>query len=151
MSAHLSPERVIDRLVAQPLFADLDPVSLRVLALAGEMVTLSSNDILFREGDQADGACFILNGFMRLEGRDGSSDHAGASDLLHPLALLAKLQRPYTAVAEEETNVLRIPSAVFMRILDSAPGLALRVRDMLTRDLLRRRKDLKELEEALAQ
>jgi CRP-like cAMP-binding protein len=142
----LSPERVIDRLVTQDIFADLDPVSLRVIALAGETLSLKRGDILFSEGDASDGAYFILEGAFSLQGTESKELAAQSGDLLHPLALLTDLKRPATAKAKVPSEILKIPRQVFLRILNNAPALALRLRDKLTRDLSRRAQELQPFE-----
>jgi CRP-like cAMP-binding protein len=147
MNGILSPEKVINRLVNQPVFADLDPVSLRVIALAGEIVFLEPGERLFTEGDPSDGAYFILSGFFRLSNLGAQEHSAKESDLLHPLALIADLERPMTATADMPCEVLKIPRQVFIRILDSTPSLALRLRDKLTRDLLHRAQELHPFEQ----
>jgi CRP-like cAMP-binding protein len=142
----LSPERVIDRLVTQNLFADLDPVSLRVIALASEIQHVEPGIPLYLEREVSDGAYFILSGSFRLHNAGGQSSIAQEGDLLHPLALITDLERPMTAIAGEPSEVLKIPRQVFIRILDSAPALAMRLRDKLTRDLMRRAGELQPLE-----
>ncbi len=146
----LSPERMIDRLVAQAIFADLDPVSLRVIALASELRQLDYGDVVFEQGRLSDGAFFILNGEVQLEGNDGSIDKATDGDLLHPLALITELERPFTAIALGPSEILKIPRSVFLRIMSSAPSIALRLRDKLTRDLMRSRHHLRGAEAAMA-
>lgn len=146
MTPILSPERVIDRLVTQNLFADLDPVSLRVLALASEERTLQPGEILFEAGDQADAAYLVLGGGLCLDFPEGGTVYAEADDLLHPLALIASLQRPFTASADEASVVLKIPRAVFTRIVNNAPAFTLRLREKLNRDLMKYRKNLTGIE-----
>lgn len=146
MSDSLPPERIIDRLVTQSIFADLDPVSLRVIALASETLHLEAGERLFAEGETSDGAYFILGGFFRLTSADADESSAVSGDLLHPLSLITDLARPVTAIADERSEVLKIPRQVFIRILDSAPALAMRLRDKLTRDLMRCAGELQPLE-----
>jgi CRP-like cAMP-binding protein len=146
VSGNLTPERVIDRLVTQSIFADLDPVSLRVIALASETFYLEPGERLFSEGDKSDGAYFILHGFFRLASADADERGAESGDLLHPLSLITDLARPMTAIADKQSEVLRIPRQVFVRILESAPALAIRLRDKLARDLMKRADELQPLE-----
>ena len=101
MDSILSPERVIDRLVAQPLFADLDPVSLRVIALASEVISLEPGTALFSEGQVSDSAYFILSGSLSLSCTSAETYAAESGDLIHPLALITDLERPATASATE--------------------------------------------------
>jgi CRP-like cAMP-binding protein len=146
VSDNLTPERIIDRLVTQSVFADLDPVSLRVIALASETIYLEPGERLFAEGEISDGAYFILSGFFRLTSAVAGDRTAADGDLLHPLSLLTALERPMTAIAGQASEVLKIPRQVFIRILESAPALAMRLRDKLTRDLMRCAGELQPLE-----
>ncbi|MES2905961.1 MAG: cyclic nucleotide-binding domain-containing protein [Pseudomonadota bacterium] len=150
MNDILSPERVIDRLITQPMFADLDPVSLRVIALASERWSLDMGDDLFVEGDPSDSSYFVLDGVIIITGSDGHQRLVVKDDLLHPLALIADLPRPVTATAQTPCDLLKIPRAVFLRILENAPILASRVRDKLSRELVSAGKDLKLAEAAMA-
>jgi CRP-like cAMP-binding protein len=56
---------------------------------------------------------------------------AASGTLLGETALLAETVRPATAVAREESAVLRISRTMFMKMLESYPEAAQRVRDMI--------------------
>ena len=144
MADPLSAERLIDALVPHPIFSDLDPVSLRVLALASERTSLPEGFELFVEGAAADCAYLVLAGSLRLT-TQSSEQIARPPELIHPLALIAELRRPATAIAIEDCELIKIPRAVFLRILDDAPALAARLRTRLSRELARSAGELNRL------
>jgi len=51
--------------------------------------------------------------------------------LLGEAALLAQSQRPATAVAREDAVILRISRTMFLRMLDSYPEAAQRLRELI--------------------
>jgi len=57
---------------------------------------------------------------------------AGPGSLLGEMALLAETRRPATATAREDATVMRIPRAMFLKMLESYPDAAQRLRELLT-------------------
>ena len=56
---------------------------------------------------------------------------AGPGTLLGEAALLAEIKRPATAIAREASMLMRVSRATFLKILDSYPDAAQRLRDHL--------------------
>ena len=56
---------------------------------------------------------------------------AGPGTLLGESALLAETRRPATATAREDSVVLRISRAMFLKMLDGYPDAAQRLRDVI--------------------
>ncbi len=54
----------------------------------------------------------------------------GPGTLLGETALLSETRRPVTATAREASTVVRISRATFLKILDSYPDAAQRLRDL---------------------
>ena len=55
----------------------------------------------------------------------------GPGTLLGEAALLAETQRPATATAREASTVLRVPRAMFLKMLEGYPDAAQRLREII--------------------
>ena len=56
---------------------------------------------------------------------------AGPGTLLGELALLAETRRPATATARENSTVMRVSRAMFLKMLEGYPEAALRMREVI--------------------
>jgi len=114
-----------------PMLRQLGEGALRSLAIASESYVMGTGEVLFAAGDTADGAYVIQDGSMSLRPERGDELVAGAGTLLGEAALLAQTRRPATATAREPCSLLRISRSTFLKILDSYPDAALRLRDVI--------------------
>jgi CRP-like cAMP-binding protein len=105
--------------------------ALRSLAIAAETYSVRAGEVLFTVGEQADGAYVIQQGSVNLKTESGSEVVAGAGTLLGESALFAETRRPATATAREVCKVMRIPRSTFLKILDSYPDAAQRLRELI--------------------
>ena len=129
----MSIEDEIGLLERVPTLRRLGGGALRSLAIAAESLSLQTGQVLFSAGDTADGAFVVQQGSLVLK-PDGAGDQeivAGPGTLLGETALLAPTNRPATAVAREPARVLRVSRATFLKILDSYPEAAQRLRELL--------------------
>ncbi len=116
-----------------PTLALLGRDPLRILAIGAETRYMKDGEVLFREGDAADGGYVVQEGAFRLEPAK-SADRAttvGPGTLIGELALFSETRRPLTATASEPSMVLRIPRPLFLKMLDGYPDLAYRLRNAL--------------------
>ncbi|HWK01833.1 MAG TPA: cyclic nucleotide-binding domain-containing protein [Xanthobacteraceae bacterium] len=109
--------------------------ALRLLAISVETMKLSRGDILFEEGQPADGGYVVVNGELVLQ---GANDRKGEAPLkarrgmlIGETAMITDTTRPSTAIATESTIVFRIPRVVFMRILEGEPQAAVALRRLV--------------------
>jgi CRP-like cAMP-binding protein len=118
-------------------FRVLGPDALRVLAISVERVHLRAGDILFEEGEPADGAYAVSAGVIRLRrAKDKALDEptlikTGA--LIGESALMVETDRPATAIAMEPSTLLKMPRGMFMRMLESDVEAAIGLREMIAR------------------
>ena len=122
-------------LASHPTLAALEPGALRLLAFSAETRILRAGDVLFRRDDPSDGGFFILSGAVALDPTNEGGNAArilGPGTLIGDMALIARTKRPATAVAREHTSVLKIPRALFHRILNEHPRSAERLRRHLS-------------------
>jgi CRP-like cAMP-binding protein len=102
---------------------------LRLIAFGADRRMISDGQMLFREGSPAESAYVILGGRMELSrtGRNGQTEvHAvvGPGTLLSELALITLVERKFTAVAKEDTSIIRITRALFHRLIEEYPDAA---------------------------
>jgi CRP-like cAMP-binding protein len=109
--------------------------ALRLLAISVETIKLARGDILFEEGQPADGGYIVVSGELVLQ---GANDRKGEAPLkarrgmlIGETAMITDTTRPSTAIATESTIVFRIPRVVFMRILEGEPQAAVALRRLV--------------------
>jgi CRP-like cAMP-binding protein len=107
--------------------------ALRILAIGSENRYIHEGISLFGEGEDADGAYVVQEGSFDLVSQKSSiaPSVAGPGTLIGELALLTETKRPVTATAREPSSVVRIPRQLFLKMLESDPDAALRMRDAL--------------------
>jgi len=115
-----------------PIFRRLGAGGLRILAIGTESYSLQSGEVLFTEGETADGGYVIQRGSFVLSAGQGKESEivAGPGTLLGEMALLTETKRPATARAREESTVLRISRSMFLRMLEGFPDAAERLREL---------------------
>jgi CRP-like cAMP-binding protein len=135
-----------------PTLRRLGSAALRNLAIAAESLSLKAGEVLFTAGDEADGAFVVQRGSLALQpqGSSGEEAIAGPATLLGETALLAATKRPATATAREPARVLRISRAAFLKILDSYPDAAQRLRELLASRVDQREREMEIIRTALA-
>jgi CRP-like cAMP-binding protein len=116
-----------------PILRRLGVGALRILAIGAESYTVAEGQVLFSAGDIADCAYVVQDGSFSLDsGRPNEPEMiAGSATLLGEAALLAETIRPATAIAREPSLVLRISRAMFIKMLESFPDAALRLRELI--------------------
>ena len=115
-----------------PALAVLGRDALRILAIGTENRYVHEGVTLFGEGEQADGAYVVQEGSFDLVKRDnGAATVVGPGALIGEVALISETRRPVSAVAREPSSVVRIPRQLFLKVLESDPDAALRMRDAL--------------------
>ena len=116
-----------------PIFRRLGAGGLRILAIGTESYSLHAGEVLFTQGETADGGYVIQRGSFVLSTEHGKDSEivAGPGTLLGEMALITETKRPATARAREDSTVLRISRSMFMRMLEGFPDAAQRLRDLL--------------------
>jgi CRP-like cAMP-binding protein len=106
--------------------------ALRILAIGAVTRQVDRGEVLFSAGEQADGGFVVQQGSFKLSpSEDGEEITVGPCTLLGEVALFAETRRRTTAQALEPSIVLSIPRPLFIRMLDSFPDAARRLRETL--------------------
>jgi CRP-like cAMP-binding protein len=116
-----------------PILRRLGTGGLRSLAIGAESQAVEAGQTLFELGEAADAAFVVQRGSFSLTPNrsDESEVVVGPGTLLGELALLAATKRPVTATAREDSSVLRISRAMFLKVLESYPEATLRLRELI--------------------
>jgi CRP-like cAMP-binding protein len=116
-----------------PTLNTLGRQALRILAIGAETRYIHEGEVLFNEGNAADGGFVVQEGRFRLSAESAPDERpvtVGPLTLLGELALFTETRRPATATALEPSTVLMIPRPLFLKMLDSFPDAARRLRDV---------------------
>jgi CRP-like cAMP-binding protein len=115
-----------------PTIGLLGRPALRILAIGAETRHLRDGEMLFNAGDQADGGYVIQAGRLSLRSSEDAKERTvGPYTLLGEVALFAETKRTATATTLEPAIVLFIPRPLFIRMLDSFPEAAAKLREIL--------------------
>src|SRR5438045_3072210 len=114
-----------------PTLGQLGRQALRILAIGADMRHLRAGEVLFRAGEEADGAFVIQEGRIALAPTAAPAVTVGPGTLLGESALFTNTRRAATATALEPASLLRIPRPLFLRMLDSFPSTARKLRDIM--------------------
>ncbi len=125
----MSIEDDVTLLERVPTLRLLGMEALRMLAIGSEQRVVMRGATLFSAGDEADAGFVVQHGALRIEDGAGAETIAGPGALIGELALIVAMQRPSSAVALEQSAVIRVSRSLFQRVLESDPAAARRLRD----------------------
>ena len=115
-----------------PTLGQLGHQALRILAIGAETRYIHGGEVLFNAGDESEGGFVVQEGRFNLSSaEDGKDLTVGPCTLLGEVALFTETKRPATAKALEPATVLCIPRPLFIRMLDSFPDAARKLRATL--------------------
>ena len=124
-------EDEVAALAQTPLFAKLEPATLKLLAFASRRVSFAAGQALFREGDRADCAYLIISGsaVVLVGGTGGGTEIAriGKNHFVGELALLSDSARNATVQASGELIALEINRDLFFQLIRDVPNIAIEV------------------------
>ena len=114
-----------------PVFADIEPGKLKLLAFMSERIAFDAGKAVCRQGDQADAAYLILEGAADIivDTPTGPITVAtlGANEIVGEMAILCDVPRTATVRAKDRLMVLRIAKDPFMRMVREFPNMAVSI------------------------
>jgi CRP-like cAMP-binding protein len=118
------------------LLQELSPDERRAVRAVMGSLELAPGEVLFREGEPADGLVLVAAGELRVERGDlGPLGSVGPGGVLGGLALVSAGAREVTAVAARSSRVLTLGRPAFRSLADELPRTAWRLGEALLRDL----------------
>lgn len=135
------------------LFSELNAEQLRLLAFSAVHREIRPDEVLFREGEDAQAGFIVASGEIQLTRGEGKDKKVlaicEAGCLIGETALFIDTKRPATAVAARLTDVIEISRALVTRMLNEYPQVALRLRAALAERLSATVTELGEIRQAL--
>jgi CRP-like cAMP-binding protein len=134
-------ETEVQSLRQVPMFRDVDPARLKLLAFTSERVQFASGQRFFSQGDASDAAYVILDGrasvLLNTPGGDIQVAELGSNALVGEMGILSDTPRSATIMASEPTTALRIDKRVFLELLAQFPQMSLAIMRELAKRLER--------------
>ncbi len=121
-------EYILEDLINVPILSDLSEQEMKTIAPYWQYVFLEPSDILFSEGDAADGLYYVLDGELIIykdkeEAIPVELTHVKRNQFFGEQAVLEKSQRSGTLQAVEGTRLLMLSNQGFYEILDKHPHI----------------------------
>ena len=111
-----------------PLFAEIEPAKLKLLAFTSERVTFAPGDFLFHQGDMGDAAYILAEGavsvLVDVADEERAVAHIGSNQVIGEIAVLGDVPRTASVRAETAVVALRISKEAFLGLLHDFPQVA---------------------------
>lgn len=138
-----------------PLFANLEPSKLKLLAFTSERITYEQDQILFRQGDMGDAAYIIVEGEAEVTVSTPNGEIVVATlsrnDFVGEIAILCDVPRTATVQAKTKVVTLRIAKELFFRLIAEFPQMSVEIMRVLASRLEHTTAQLREAVAAGAQ
>lgn len=124
-------ETEVQSLRQVPMFRDVDPARLKLLAFTSERVQFAERQRFFSQGDPSDAAYVILDGrasvLLNTPGGEIQVAELVSNALVGEMGILSDTPRSATIMAAEPTVALRIDKRVFLELLAQFPQMSLAI------------------------
>ena len=124
-------ETEVQSLRQVPMFRDIDPARLKLLAFTSERVNFAEGQKFSQQGDAADAAYVVLQGkadvTIESPGGDIKVAELGQNAIVGEMGILSDSPRSATIVAAAPTTALRIDKRVFLELLTQFPQMSIAV------------------------
>ncbi len=132
-------EAEVQTLRQVPMFKDIDPARLKLLAFTSERVQFADRQRFFSQGDASDSAYVILEGgadvLLTTPTGEIKVAELESNALVGEMGILSDTPRSATIMASEPTTALRIDRRVFLELLAQFPQMSLAVMRELAKRL----------------
>lgn len=135
----MSIEREVEVLRRIPLFANIDPAKLKLMAFASERLTFRSGQSLFHRGDPGDAVYIVVEGTADVIADTPSGPLTVATvsknDIVGEIAVLCDVPRTATITATSELVTLKITRDLFYRMVTDFPEMGIQIMRVLAHRL----------------
>jgi CRP-like cAMP-binding protein len=134
----MSLNEEVELLRSIPLFANIEPSKLKLLAFTSERLAFQEGQSLFQQGDMGDAAYLVVDGTadVVIEGPDGAKltvAQIGRNAFVGEIAILCDVPRTATITATSKLDTLRISKDLFFRLVNEFPTMAVEIMRELAR------------------
>lgn len=136
-----SLERIVDRypivlLTMAKRLTNLLPRLILHIDFALEWLSVSSGQVIFREGDESDAIYLVLNGRLRLvedrkEGGVSLRAEFGQGESVGELEVLTESARSGTLHAIRDTEIVKFPRTLFNSLAQEHPSITIKISKMI--------------------
>lgn len=135
----MSLQQEVDLLRKIPMFGNIEPAKLKLLAFTSDRLSYGVGDVLFRQGDPGDAAFVIIKGRadVNIDTDSGLLKVATLEDhdFVGEIAILCDIPRTATVIAKTDLVTLRIKKELFFQLIGEFPEIAIEVMRELARRL----------------
>ncbi|WP_419903216.1 cyclic nucleotide-binding domain-containing protein [Kiloniella sp.] len=150
----MSIEQEVEALKNIPLFANIDPSRLKLMAFASERLIYKEGQELFHQGDAGDAAYIFIDGDadVIVDTDDGPLVVAtfGKNEFVGEIAILCDVPRTATIKAKTELITLKITKELFFNMVMDFPEMGVEVMRVLAHRVDKTTSQLTEARNALA-
>ena len=120
-----------------PLFAEIEPSRLKLLAFMSERVGFDPGRLIVRQGDTADAAYLIIEGHAEVIVETPAGPvilaNLGPNETVGEMGILTNMPRNATVRAADRLTALRISKEPFMRMVREFPNISVSIMQELAR------------------
>ncbi len=150
----MSLNEEVELLRSVPLFANIEPSKLKLLAFTSERLTFPPGQDLFRQGDIGDAAYVIVSGdadvIINTPSGPLTVARVGKNAFVGEIAILIDVPRTATISVITELETLKISKDLFFRLITEFPAMAVEIMRELARRLEQTNLQLSEANRQLA-
>jgi CRP-like cAMP-binding protein len=148
----MSIDQEVEILRRIPIFAQIDPAKLKLMAFASERVTYKAGQTLFKQGETGDAAFIVLRGTadILIDTASGPLRVASLSEneIIGEIAILCGIPRTATVQAATELTTLKITGELFFRMIMDFPEMGVEIMRVLAHRLEQTTAQLREVQAA---
>jgi CRP-like cAMP-binding protein len=127
----MSLKEEVELLQRIPMFAQVEPAKLKLLAFTSARVTFEPGEVLFQQGDMGDAAYLVVEGEADILVNTPSGPikvaTVGKNAFVGEIAILCDVPRTATVRAKDRLVTLRIAKDLFLRLVTEFPSMAVGV------------------------
>ena len=127
----VSIKEEVELLRRVPLFAQLEPAKLKLLAFTSQRMTFQAGQELCHQGDTGDAAYVIITGqadiLIEQNGKEIVVAQVGENAVIGEIAVLCEVPRTATVRAKTELQALKIDKEHFLRMIHEFPDMGIEV------------------------
>lgn len=135
-----------------PLFANIEPSKLKLLAFTSERMTFQPSDLLCKQGDPGDSAFVIISGDAEVQVQTPKGPHTvaklGRNAIVGEIAILCDVPRTASVKATTKVESMVISKELFFRLVLEFPQMAVEIMRELARRLDATNRQLQALKSA---